>query len=85
MPGWVQGSRRVMSWCMDQLPLLDLSQHLRSDKDLHTICHKTCLSRKVLLGLASRQATEFVESLLRLVGLDWTVPDFSTLSRARRR
>ncbi len=28
--------------------------------------------------------TGFVESLLRLVGLDWTVPDFSTLSRRQK-
>lgn len=26
----------------------------------------------------------FVESLLRLIGLDWTVPDFSTLSRRQK-
>ncbi len=39
---------------------------------------------KLLLGMALRQTTGFVESLLRLVGLDWTVPDFSTLSRCRR-
>ncbi|MEE4121408.1 MAG: transposase, partial [Paracoccaceae bacterium] len=31
-----------------------------------------------------RQTTGFVESLLRLVGLDWTVPDFSTLSRRQK-
>jgi hypothetical protein len=31
--------------------------------------------------MALRQMTGFVESLLRLVGLDWAVPDFSTLSR----
>jgi len=31
--------------------------------------------------MALRQTTGFVESLLQLVGLDWTVPDFSTLSR----
>jgi hypothetical protein len=36
---------------------------------------------KVLFGMALRQTTGFVESLLRLVGLDWAVPDFSTLSR----
>ena len=30
--------------------------------------------------MALRQTTGFVESLLQLVGLDWTVPDFSTLS-----
>ena len=42
---------------------------------------QTCLSMKVLFGMALRQTAGFVESLLRLVGLDWTVPDFSTLSR----
>ena len=30
-----------------------------------------------------RQTTGFVESLLRLIGLDWTGPDFSTLSRQK--
>jgi hypothetical protein len=39
-----------------------------------------CLSMKVLFGMALRQTTGFVESVLRLVGLDWSVPDFSTLS-----
>ncbi|PTM77101.1 DDE family transposase [Cereibacter johrii] len=31
--------------------------------------------------MALRQTTGFVESLLRLIGPDWAVPDFSTLSR----
>ncbi len=31
-----------------------------------------------------RQATGFVESLLRLAGLDWKVPDFSTLCRRQK-
>ena len=35
----------------------------------------------VLCGMALRQTTGFIESLLRLIGLDWDVPDFSTLSR----
>ncbi|ATG37816.1 transposase, IS4 family (plasmid) [Phaeobacter piscinae] len=35
---------------------------------------------KVLFGMALRQTTGFVESLLRLIGLDWSVPEFSTLS-----
>jgi hypothetical protein len=35
-------------------------------------------------GMALRQTTGFVESLLRLVGLDWAVPDFSTLSRRQK-
>jgi hypothetical protein len=45
---------------------------------------QTCLSMKVLFGMALRQTTGFVESLLRLADLDWTVPDFSTLSRRQR-
>lgn len=45
---------------------------------------QTCLTLKVLFGMALRQATAFVESLLRLIGLDWEVPDFSTLSRRQK-
>lgn len=41
---------------------------------------QTCLSMKVLFGMALRQTTGFVESLLQLAGLDWTVPDFSPQS-----
>ncbi len=40
-----------------------------------------CLMIKNLYGLALRQTTGMVRSLLRLAGLDWDVPDFSTLSR----
>lgn len=43
-----------------------------------------CLTMKVLFGVALRQATGFVESLLRLIGLGWAVPDFSTLSRRQK-
>jgi hypothetical protein len=39
---------------------------------------------KVLFGMALRQTTGFVESLLGLIGLDWTVPNFSTLSRRQK-
>ena len=42
---------------------------------------QTCLTMKVLFGMALRQTTGFTESLLRLIGLDWDVPDFSTLNR----
>ena len=45
---------------------------------------QTCLTLKVLLGFALRQTTGFVESLLRLVGFAWSVPDFSTLSRRQK-
>ena len=36
---------------------------------------------KVLFGMALRQTTGLVESLRALIGLNWDVPDFSTLSR----
>ena len=45
---------------------------------------QTCLTMKVLFGMALRQTTGFGESLLGLTGLDWAVPDFSTLSRRRK-
>ena len=45
---------------------------------------QTCLTMKVLFGMALRQTTGFVESLLHLIGLDWAVPDFSTLSRRQK-
>ena len=40
-----------------------------------------CLSIKVLFGLALRQTIGMVGSLLKMAGLDWPVPDFSTLCR----
>ena len=45
---------------------------------------QACLTFKVLFGLPLRQTTGFVESLLKLVELDWAVPDFSTLCRRQR-
>ncbi|CUA93395.1 Transposase DDE domain [Pannonibacter indicus] len=45
---------------------------------------QTCLTMKVLFGIALRQTAGFVERLLRLIGLDWAVPDFSTLSRRQK-
>ncbi len=39
---------------------------------------------KVLFGMALMQTTGFVESLLRLIDLDWAVPNFSTLSRRQK-
>ncbi|KIX16320.1 transposase [Paracoccus sp. S4493] len=43
-----------------------------------------CLSVKVLFKLPLRQTAGMVASLLRLAGLDWPVPDFSTLCRRQR-
>ena len=45
---------------------------------------QACLTLKVLFGLPLRQTTGFVASLLKLVGLDWSVPDYSTLCRRQR-
>jgi hypothetical protein len=45
---------------------------------------QTCPTMKVLFGMPLRQTTGFVESLLHLVGPDWAVPDFSTLSRPQK-
>ena len=43
-----------------------------------------CLSIKVLFKLPLRQTAGMVASLLRLAGLDWPVPDFSTLCRRQK-
>jgi len=40
---------------------------------------QTCLSLKALFGLPLRQTEGLMASLLKLAGLDWPVPDFSTL------
>lgn len=45
---------------------------------------QACLTLKVVFGFALRQTTGFVESLLRLAGLTWSVPNFSTLSRRQK-
>ncbi len=39
---------------------------------------------KVLFGMGLRQTTGFVEGLPCLTGLDWDVPDFSTLCRRQK-
>ena len=43
-----------------------------------------CLSIKVLFRLPLRQTAGMVASLLRLAGLDWPVPDCSTLCRRQK-
>jgi len=45
---------------------------------------QACLTLKVLFGMPLRQATGFVESLLKLVDLDWQVPNFGTLCRRQK-
>jgi hypothetical protein len=38
-----------------------------------------------LFGMPLRQTTGFVQSFLRLAGLDWSVPNFSTLCRRQQK
>src|SRR6056297_1564321 len=43
-----------------------------------------CLSIKVLFKLPLRQTSGMVARFLKLAGLDWPVPDFSTLCRRQK-
>ena len=43
-----------------------------------------CLSIKVLFKLPLHQTAGMVASLLKLAGLDWPAPDFSTLCRGQK-
>jgi len=52
---------------------------------LSDVAIQTCPTMKVLFAMPFRPTTGFVESLLRLGGLDWPVPDFSTLCRRQRK
>ena len=54
-------------------------QHIFSDAAI-----PFCLSIKCLFGLVLRQNLGLVESLMRMAGLDWKVPDFSTVSRRQK-
>lgn len=54
-------------------------QHIFSDAAI-----QFCLSIKSLLGLALRQSLGLIQSLLRLAGLDWRVPDFSAVCRRQK-
>lgn len=45
---------------------------------------QACLTIKVLFGLPLWQTTGFVASPPKLAGLDWPVPDFSTLCRRQK-
>ncbi len=49
--------------------------------DYRDAASQTCLMMKLLFSMALQQTTGFVEGLLRLTGLAWSVPNFSTLSR----
>lgn len=46
---------------------------------------RVCLTLKVRVGLPLRQTVGLVGSLIRMAGLDWPVPDCSTLCRRQSR
>ncbi|KEO50584.1 IS5 family transposase, partial [Thioclava indica] len=46
---------------------------------------QACLTLKVLFGLPLWQTVGLVESLIRMAGLDWRVPDYSALCRRQAR
>ena len=43
-----------------------------------------CLMIRSLFRLSLRMATGFVQSLIKLCGLDWTAPDYSSLCRRQK-
>ena len=43
-----------------------------------------CLMMKSLFRLSLRMVTGFVQSLIKLCGLNWTAPDYSTLCRRQK-
>lgn len=43
-----------------------------------------CLTLKGVFQLPLRQVTGLVESLLKMAGLDWPTPDYTTLCRRQR-
>jgi hypothetical protein len=44
-----------------------------------------CLSIKCLFNLALRQSLGMLENVLRVAGLNWSVPDFSTVCRSQEK
>jgi hypothetical protein len=52
--------------------------------DYSDAANQTRLTMKVLFGMALRQTTGFVESLLQLIDPDSAVPNFSTLNRRQK-
>lgn len=61
-----------------------LSGKRGGQQDYSDAAIQACLTLKVLFCMPLRQTTGFAESLSRLAGLDWAVPDYSTLSRRQK-
>lgn len=56
-------------------------QQTRTQSEFSDAAIQFCFTLKNLFGLALRQTTGLVESVLHLCGLAWPAPDFSTLCR----
>lgn len=78
MSVYLQCLRQILIWTAEPIGKCG-RQPVYSDAAV-----RTCLKMKAVLGLALRQTTGFVESLLQLVDLDCDVPDFRTLNRRQK-
>ncbi len=59
------------------------SQHGRNQTYSDTAI-QCCLMIKSIFRLSLRMVTGFVQSLIKLCGLDWTAPDYTTLCRRQK-
>ena len=62
-------------------PAREEVRQARTARDLLGCLDPDLLALKVLFGLPLRQTVGLVESLIRMAGLDWPVPDYATLCR----
>lgn len=75
----------LLIWCDPEMPWRAYATDKRGRQpEFSDAAIQVCLTTKVLISMPLRQTTGFVESLLRLGGLDWKVPDFSTLCRRQK-
>ena len=79
-PGYNEALRRrgaLMIWFDPELTWeAALSGRRGRQQSYSDAALQTCLTMKVLFGMALRQTTGCVESVLRLIGRDWAGPDF---------
>lgn len=76
----------LMVWFDPTMPWFSESGNGKRGRDItfSDAAIQFCLMIKALYGLPLRQTTGLVSSLLALAGLDWAVPDYSTLCRRQK-
>lgn len=76
----------LMVWFDPEMPWLSERGNGKRGRDatFSEAAIQFCLMVKALYGLPLRQSTGLVSSLLALAGLDWAVPDYSTLCRRQK-